>query len=307
MPFDIGSVSRREVLLRGLQVGAGVFAAGGLSSCRSLRSGGAGKSGANIRFGFTTYQWGKDWDIPTLIANCQKAGAFGVEMRTSQSYAHGVELNLNAEQRKDVKKRFKDSPIELVGLASGERFDSPDPDKVKAAIENAKAFVKLDHDIGGSGVRVFPNDFQKDVPREKTIEQIGKALNAVGAFAADYGQQVRLEAHGSAGELPSLKAIMDHVTEPSVRIKLNCDKRDVKGEGFEHNFNLVKGLLGYTIHSHDYKNEGYPYQLMIDLLVKNKWSGWILVENSTKVPDRVAALIEQREIFDGMLAKSLGG
>jgi len=46
--------------------------------------------------------------------------------------------------------------------------------------------------------------------------------------------------------------------------------------------------------------------LMIDLLVKNKWSGWILVENSSKVPDRVAALIEQREIFDGMLAKSLG-
>lgn len=306
MPFDIGLVSRRGVLLRGMQVGAGVFAAGALSSCGSLQSGGAGKSGAGIRFGFTTYQWGKDWDIPTLIGNCQKAGAFGVEMRTSQSYAHGVELDLNAEQRKDVKKRFKDSPIELVGLASGERFDSPDAEKVKEAIENAKAFIKLDHDIGGSGVRVFPNSFQKDVPRETTIEQIGKALNAVGAFASDYGQEVRLEAHGSAGELPSLKAIMEHVTERSVRIKLNCDKRDVKGEGFEHNFNLVKDLLGYTIHSHDFKDEGYPYQLMIDLLVKNKWSGWILVENSSKVPDRVAALIEQREAFEEMLAKSLG-
>ena len=306
MSFGFRSVSRRDLLLRGFQVGAGVFAAGGLSSCDSKKSGGAGKSGANIRFGFTTYQWGKDWDIPTLIANCEKAGAFGVELRTSQSYAHGVELALNAERRTDVKRRFKDSPIELVGLASGERFDSPDPEKVKEAIENAKEFVKLDHDIGGSGVRVFPNSFQKDVPREKTIEQIGKALNAVGAFAADYGQEVRLEAHGSAGELPSLKAIMDHVTEPSVRIKLNCDKRDVKGEGFEHNFSLVKDLLGYTIHSHDFKDEGYPYQLMIDLLVKNKWSGWILVENSSKVPDRVAALIEQREIFDGMLAKSLG-
>jgi len=123
MPFDFGSVSRREVLLRGLQVGGGVFAAGALSSCGSLKSGGAGKSGPDIRFGFTTYTWGKDWDIPTLIANCEKAGAFGVELRTSQSYAHGVELDLNAEQRKDVKKRFKDSPIELVGLASGERFD----------------------------------------------------------------------------------------------------------------------------------------------------------------------------------------
>ncbi|MBN2269073.1 MAG: TIM barrel protein [Sedimentisphaerales bacterium] len=265
-----------------------------------------GKAGSGIRFGFTTYQWGKDWDIPALIANCQKAGAFGVELRTSQSYAHGVELELNAEQRKDVKKRFENSPIELVGLATSERFDSPDPEEVKTAVENAKGFIKLDDDIGGSGVRVFPNDFHNEVPREKTIEQIGRALNLVGAFAADYGQQVRLEAHGSAGELPSLKAIMDHVTEPSVRIKLNCDNRDARGEGFEHNFKLVKDLLGYTIHAHDFKGEGYPYQLMMDLLVKNKWCGLILIENSSKVPDRVAALIEQRQIFEQMLAKSMG-
>lgn len=306
MSFDFGIVSRRKVLVRGLEVGAGVFAVGVLSSCSSLKSGGAGKSGANVRFGFTTYQWGKDWDIPTVIANCQKAKTFGVELRTSQSYAHGVELDLDAEQRKEVKKQFKDSPIELVGLASRERFDSPNPEELKKAIENAKAFIKLDHDIGGSGVRVFPNSFHKDIPREKTIEQIGKAVNEVGAFAGDYGQEVRLEAHRTAGKLPGLKAIMEHVTEPSVRIKLNCDKRDVEGEGFEHNFNLVKDMLGYTIHGHDFKDEVYPYQLMIDLLVRSKWSGWILIENSSKVPDRVAAIIEQREIFEGMLAKSLG-
>lgn len=302
---DSRMFSRRKVLLRGLQVGSGVFAASALSSCGSLKSGRAGKGGGGIRFGFTTYQWGKDWDIPTIIANCRKAEALGVELRTSQSYAHGVELELTPEQRKAVKNQFQDSPIELVGLASGERFDSPDPEKVKQAIENAKAFIKLDHDIGGSGVRVFPNSFHNNVPREKTIEQIGKALNEVGAFAADYGQEVRLEAHGTAGELPSLRAIMDHVTEPSVRIKLNCDRRDVEGEGFEHNFNLVKDLLGYTIHAHDFKDEAYPYQLMVDLLVRNKWSGWILIENSSKVADRVAALIEQRQVFESMLAKSL--
>ena len=306
MFLNVGPISRRELLLRSVQAGAGVFAVGALSSCGSLHRGREGKAGSAIRFGFTTYQWGKGWDIPTLIANCRKAEAFGVELRTSQSYAHGVELDLDPEQREDVKKRFEDSPIELVGLATSERFDSPDPEEVKTAIENAKAFIKLDHDIGGSGVRVFPNSFHNEVPREKTIEQIGKALNVVGAFAADNGQQVRLEAHGTAGELPSLKAIMGHVTEPSVRIKLNCDNRDAQGEGFEHNFNLVKELLGCTIHSHDFNDEGYPYQLMTDLLVKNEWSGWILVENSSKVPDRVAALIEQRQIFEQMLAKSPG-
>ena len=32
-----------------------------------------------MQFGFCTYLWGKDWDIPTIIANCTKAKAFGVE------------------------------------------------------------------------------------------------------------------------------------------------------------------------------------------------------------------------------------
>jgi len=301
------AISRRNFLSRGVQTAAGIFAAAALSSCSPLRSGHAAKPGSKMRFGLTTYQWGKDWDLPTLIDNCQKAEALGVELRTSLSYAHGVELDLNARQRSDVKNRFDNGPVTLVGIATSERFDSPDPAKLKTAIENTRAYIKLSRDIGSTGVRVFPNSFHNDVPRERTIEQIGKSLNVVGAFAADYGQQLRLEAHGSAGELPSLRAIMDHVDQPSVRVKLNCDGRDTQGGGFEYNFNLVKDLLGSTIHAHDFKDPGYPYQLMIDLLVKMDWAGWILLENSSKVPDRVKAIIEQRQLWQRMLENSLAG
>jgi hypothetical protein len=263
------------------------------------------KRAARTRFGFTTYQWGQDWDVPTLIANCSKAGVFGVELRTSQSYAHGVELELNPQQRSEVKKRFEDSPVCLVGIASGEKYDSPEEAELDSAIENTKAYVKLSRDVGGSGVRVFPNSFHDGVPREKTIEQIAKALNVVGAFAAGYGQQIRLEAHGSAGELLTIRAIMDQVEQPSVRVKLNSDVRDTRGEGFEHNFNLVKDFLGETLHLHNLKDTEFPYQLQMNLLVKAGWSGWQLMEAEDKVPDRVQALIEQRRIWDRMLANAL--
>ncbi len=297
-------LSRRGFLARGFYLGAGAVAAAALPSCNI---GGTGaKHLAKTRFGFTTYQWGQDWDIPTLIANCRKAEVFGVELRTSQSYAHKVELELSAQKRRDVKKQFADSPVALVGIATGERFDWPDPAQLEKAIENSKAFVKLSSDVGCSGIRVFPNSFQKDVPREKTIEQIGKALNAVGAFAANHGQQVRLEAHGNAGDLPTIKAIMDNVTQPSVRVMLNSDKRDTAGDGFEHNFGLVKNLLADTIHLHNLKDAQFPYQLQMDLLVKAGWGGWQLLEASDKVEDRLGALIEQRQIWDRMLANSLG-
>lgn len=305
IPSNRKELSRRDFLSCGLCITTGAVATAALTSCDSLKTAETEKHVARTRFGFTTYQWGKDWDVPTLIANCSRAEVFGVELRTSQSYAHGVELELNARQRSEVKKQFEDSPVCLVGIASGERYDSPEKAELNSAIENTKAYVKLSRDVGGSGVRVFPNSFHDGISRKKTVEQIAGALNVVGAFAADYGQEIRLEAHGNAGELPTIRAIMDQVVQPSVRVKLNSDKRDTMGEGFESQFNLVKDLLGETLHLHNLKDTEFPYQLQMNLLVKMGWSGWQLLEVSDDVPDRVQALIEQRKIWDRMLAVSL--
>jgi hypothetical protein len=306
MNSDGNKTTRREILKHGLYTAAGAAAATAFTSCDTFQINGLGKSAGTTRFGFTTYQWGKDWDIPTLISNCTKAEAYGLEMRTSQNYAHGVELELDIRQRAEVRKRFADSPVTVVGLATSERFDSPDPSKVGMAIENSKAYILLSRDIGGSGIRVFPNSFHPGIPREQTIAQIADALNVVGGFAGDCGQQVRLEAHGSAGELPALRKIMEQVDQPSVRVKLNSDKRDTEGEGFEQNFNLVEEYLGDTLHLHNLKDSTFPYQLQMDLLVKMGWTGWQLLEVSDEVPDRLEALIEQRRIWDQMLAKSFG-
>jgi len=300
------STSRREFLAAGIKTTLGVCALGAVGPLNSPAAGAAAK-GSKVRFGFTSYQWGKDWDIPTTIANLQKAKVFGTELRTSAKYAHGVELTLTADQRREVKKRFADSPITLVGICSAERMDWPEPEKLKAAIEAVKAHIKLSHDVGAGGVRVFPNQWHPNVPHEQTIAQIAKALNEIGAFAVDHGQEVRLEAHGTVGELPTLRAIMDQVTQPLVRIKLNSAARDAEGQGFEANFNLVKRFLAHTLHLHNLKDPQFPYQLQMDLLMKMNWDGWALLEASHEVPDRVHALIEQREIWDQMIAKAQKG
>ena len=118
------------------------------------------------------------------------------------------------------------------------------------------------------------------------------------------GQEVSLEAHGPAGELPTLRAIMDRVAQPSVRVRLNCDARDARGRGFEANFNLVKNFLSRIIHLHDLHDPKYPYQLMADLLVKAKWEGYALMERDGQPPDRVAAMTEQRQVWEAMIEKA---
>ena len=70
-------------------------------------------------------------------------------------------------------------------------------------------------------MKVRPNALPKDVPEEKTIEQIGKSLNLLGAFAADFGQQIRLEIHGGCARIPIVKRIIDVADHPNVGLCWN--------------------------------------------------------------------------------------
>lgn len=253
-----------------------------------------------MKWGFVTYQWGEDWDLPTVIANCEKAGALGVELRTG--HKHGVEPSLTAPQRREVRARFANSPVAFVGPGTAECFDHADAAKLAAAIEATKAFITLSHDLGGSGVKVRPNNLHPGVPREKTIEQIGKSLNVVAAFGAGYGQQIRLEIHGKCRELPTIKQIMDVADHPNVALCWNCNPSDVEGAGLESNFDLVKNRLGATAHVRQLNGGAYPYRELMGLFVKADYAGWLLLEDAKKPADPVKALIEQREIFEGMAA-----
>jgi len=258
---------------------------------------------ADIRFGLVTYQWGKDLDLPTLLQTCAAAGLGGVELRTT--HAHGVEPTLSPAQRAEVKKRFADSPVTLVGLGSAEEFHSPDPKVLARAIEATKAFIKLSHDVGGTGVKVRPNALPKEVPQEKTIEQIGKALNTVAAFGADYGQQLRMEVHGGCARLPIMKQIMDFAPHPNATVCWNSNNSDQEPPGLEHNFNLVKARLGAVTHVRELDTPGYDWQLLARLFVRANYRGWWLLEAGSNPPaDRVAAFIRQRQLFEQLMANA---
>ena len=198
----------------------------------------------------------------------------------------------------------KPSGVTCVGIGSDERLCNPDPAKHKDAIEKSKAFVRLSHDIGGSGVKVKPNDFHPPVPPEQTIEQIGKALNELGEYAAGFGQQIRLEVHGKCAEPATIKKIMDVATNENVFLCWNSNKTDLTGDGLEKNFNMLRKRFGATLHVRDFNAADYPWQELFNLLVKTKWEGWMLCEAANKVPDNVVALAEQRKMFEVLMKKA---
>jgi len=261
------------------------------------------KLGSKMQFGLVTYLWAKDWPLPILIENCEKSGVEAVELRVD--HAHNVSPAMNAEERAVVKKQFEQSNVKVMGMGTNAQFDNPDPEVLQKNIEEAKQYIKLSHDIGGTGVKVKPNQFHDGVSEEKTLEQIGNALNQIGAFGADFGQQIRLEVHGRGTQLlPHIKKIMDVADNPNVTVCWNCNDQDLEGEGLTHNFNLVKHKFGDTVHVREFNVGDYPYQQLFDLLVKMDYQGYILMEARTDPEDKVAALIEQRKLMQGMISKA---
>ncbi|HEY1067669.1 MAG TPA: sugar phosphate isomerase/epimerase family protein, partial [Pirellulales bacterium] len=247
--------------------------------------------------------WGAEWDLPTLLANCEKTGFAGVELRSG--HKHGVEPKLSAAERAEVAKRFHDSPVELVGLGSACEYHSADPAVVQKNIAETKAFIELCHDVGGTGVKVRPNGLPAEVPVPKTLEQIGRALKECAEYGEGFGVEIRLEVHGKGtDELPHIKTIMDHADHPGVKVCWNCNGTDLTGLGLAKNFALVADRIG-TVHIHDLISD-YPWPKLFELLKGAKFDGWTLLEEGAQTTDPLRVMKYYRKVWEQLAGENVG-
>lgn len=242
-----------------------------------------------FRLGLVTYNVAAKWDLPTLLKVCKAVGISPVELRTT--HEHKIEPSLTKEQRAEVKKRFADAGIEFWGCGSVCEFQSPDPAKVKENIETCKQFVQLAADLGGKGVKVRPNGLPKNVPAERTLEQIGKSLIPCGKAAADAGIEIWVEVHGGGTQdPPNMKTIMEHCGHPSVGVTWNSNPTDVKNGSVAESFKLLRPWLR-SCHINDLEKDAsgaYPYRELFRLMRETGYDRVTLCEVGKVIPDPVA-------------------
>ena len=195
-----------------------------------------------MKLGLVTYNMAKEWDIPTIIEHCEATGFQGVELRTT--HAHNVEVNLSAAERRDVRKQFEDSSIELAGLGSAFKYHSPDSDELRQNIEGTKVYSQLAADVGAPGVKVRPNGLPDSVPEQTTLDQIANSLCECGEFAKNLGVQIRLEVHGrQTSHLPHIRTIMEIADHDNVSVCWNSNPGEVANGSVKSNFDLVKDWI----------------------------------------------------------------
>jgi sugar phosphate isomerase/epimerase len=255
---------------RGFVQTAGVVAAGAVVSGTPARAaaevGGAGER-VPFRLGIVTYMIAAEWDVPTILKVCKNVGLTDVELRTT--HKHGVEPSLGKEQRQTVRRQFADAGVNLWGLGTTCEFHSPDGAAVRKQIETCKQFIDLARDVGAKGVKVRPNGLPKEVPVEKTLEQIGKSLVPCGEAAADAGVEVWVEVHGGGTAKPAnMKAIMEHCGHKAVGVTWNSNADDVVNGSVAESFALLKPWI-LSCHINQLYNDAlgrYPYRELFSLL-----------------------------------------
>jgi sugar phosphate isomerase/epimerase len=216
-----------------------------------------------FRLGLVTYNLAKDWDIETIIKNCEATGFEGVELRST--HRHGVEPSISKERRAEVRQRFADSHVHLVSLGSACEFQSPDPAVVKDNIELTRRFCQLAHDLGCMGVKVRPNGFPPASDHAKVLEQIGHSLSTCGDFARDLGVEIWLEVHGPETQIPSnIQRIMQVCNHPAVGVCWNSNPTDVENGSVHSNFQLLKPWLR-SCHITNLERKEYPWHELFSL------------------------------------------
>jgi sugar phosphate isomerase/epimerase len=232
--------------------------------------------GGGFKLGLVTYNLAKDWDLRTIIGNCEQTGFEAVELRTT--HGHGVELLLDKPARTEVKRRFSTSKVRLLSLGSTCEFHSTEATILARNIEETKRFLELAHDVGALGVKVRPNGLPRGISEQQTLEQIGRSLRQCGDTARDLGVEIWLEVHGEATSVPRrIEQIMKVANHPQVGICWNSNSEDVENGSIRSNFNLLLPWLR-NVHINELWTPSYPWRELFQLLKQSGYNRYTLAE-----------------------------
>ena len=223
-----------------------------------------------------TYGALKDLRRKELLALLGDHRFLGVEFRTDAGHGHGVEAFIGKSEREGVVADCREAGIEIVGVATGNRYHEPDPAALRGQIEETKARIDLAADLGALRVRVFGNNFPADVAWEKTISQVAEALGELATYGTPKGVKPCLELHGEF-DWRACKAVAEEVDHENFGLVWNSVPGDVVDGSVRVALDTVWPWLDH-VHLHDLAGEDYPYRELFRLLIEKGYTGYMSAE-----------------------------
>ena len=203
---------------------------------------------ARLPLGFSTLGC-PAWTWPQILDFAAEHQFASIELRgilTNMDLTKVPELA--PERIADVKQQLAAHGLVVSDLGASAQMHDMDPVKHAAQLDEARRFIDLAHALGAPYVRVFGNEYVKDVPRDKMLAHIAGALHELGDYARGKSVTVIIESHGDFTDSPALLEILQRADSPNVALLWDAHHTFVSGK--EQPEDTVRQLGRYIRHTH---------------------------------------------------------
>jgi sugar phosphate isomerase/epimerase len=233
-----------------------------------------------------------DWTLDKILDVAVANHYTGIEIRGIQR-----ELDLSKsphfnspESIRGTKQKFADKNLKIVGFGSSAAMHHSDNADRTKAMDEAKRFIEIAEKASCPYVRVFPNNFPKEVSKEKSMELISAGLNDLAKFTKNSSVKILMETHGDliwSDDIVKVMNTVDHtqvglvwdfsnmwtVTKEDTKIVYDKIKKWVWHTHIK-DLKLVDGKEKYTL----FGEGDVPALATIDMLAKGNYKGYYSFE-----------------------------
>lgn len=187
-----------------------------------------------------------DLSLEQVVEAAARWGYQGVELRVSPTgYGGGVGVGPGGVASDPMRRApgevhdlFEDAGVDLVGIATGVRFDEPvwPPvmghlfNNAEAGVEETKAAVTLAAGAGGDFVRVFGHQLPGGEPRAWGLRRVSERLALAAQTARNTSVRVLIENSGSFSRAEELAELHGLVNSPFLSMSYNIIPAVMAGE-----------------------------------------------------------------------------
>jgi sugar phosphate isomerase/epimerase len=233
-----------------------------------------------------------DWPLEKILDVAVANNYNGIEIRGIQremDLSKSPHFNSDANI-KETRKKFSDKNLKIVGLGSSAAMHHADGNERAKAMDEARRFIEIADKAGCPYVRVFPNNFPKEISKEKTMELMSAGLNDLANFSKGTNVKVVMETHGDLIWSDDLVKVMNTVDAKKVGLVWDISNMwTVTKEDPKMVYDKLKKWIWHT-HIKDISLAGGKQQYTlfgegdvpafdaIDMLEKNNYKGYYSFE-----------------------------
>jgi sugar phosphate isomerase/epimerase len=181
---------------------------------------------------------------------------FAAEHQFASIELRGIEQNMDLTKVPEfapariaeAKRQLAAQGLAVSCLGASAHMHELDPVKHAAQLDEARRFIDLAQALGAPYVRVFGDQYVKDVPRDQMLAHIAGALRGLGDYARPKGVTVVIESHGAFTDSPSLLELLQRADSTNVALLWDAHHTFVSGK--EEPEDTVAKLGRYIRHTH---------------------------------------------------------